>query len=154
MSARLGLKFPADYIELCKTYGAGKFAAPNTHEIFILDICDPHFELYQRSVRVGIDLLVTEASFEPRLTAHKVEKSSLFPLGFDGDRRDLIWATDSDPEKWRIILFPYEDDLFEVFDLKLTEFLAGFFSGRLFVAGWQSRLEAGRVQKYSFVGYS
>jgi hypothetical protein len=150
VSAEVGLTFPRDYIEFCKIYGSGAFESPNTHQFGIADVFAPYREMRRRAARVGIRMLRTNPIFEPRLRASSVDKNCLYPLGFDADRRDLIWVTHPDPMKWRVLLLPYDEDLFEVFDCGVTDFLAGFFSGQLFVQGWQTRLERGKPQKDTF----
>jgi hypothetical protein len=145
--------FPRDYIDFCKTYGSGKFQSPDTHEIFIFNLFDPNFPLYSQDVTHGIKMCFSQPAMAQRLGQMSLSISSFVPLGADADRRDLAWITNNDPTKWTIMLIPYEDDLFELFQMGLTDFLAGYFSGSLHVTGWESRLKDGRVQEYTFVPF-
>jgi hypothetical protein len=151
VEAKYEIHFPEDYMDFCKVYGAGAFIAPNGHEIIIYD---PFRGYYDKQVEDNLLVIqscfTAEQQLAEQLQAQSLSVSLLFPLGCDTDESYLNWVRVGEPEKWKLLMLNYESGFFEIFDLSLTAFLAGFFAGRLPVAGWEHRLEEGRVQTYSF----
>jgi hypothetical protein len=152
VEAKYGVRFPKDYVALCRVYGTGTFASPTGHEITIYN---PFREFYD--TQVGHGRLVNQSWFgaeeqmAKQLQEDGLSVASLFPLGCDADESYLNWVTVGEPEEWKLQMLNYESGFFEIFGLSLSAFLAGFFSGRLRVRGWEHCLVEGRVETYSFV---
>ena len=153
VTAQLNLQFPRDYIEFCNNYGYGAFVAPDTHEIFIANVFEESFEWSRHNIQDAIDECFSYSDMKEPLDRLGVDVCSLFPLASDTDTTCLAWVTHEHSDKWRVLSFEYEDQIVELFEMGLTDFLAGYFSGRLYVGGWAHRMKSGKLQKYTFIPY-
>lgn len=149
---RYGLVLPPEYVEFGKTYGNGAFVADPGPEILI---ANPFSSYYHREIaycrHIATGFFETAEGARTLLERCAIEQRALFPLGHDDAVTFIYWVTNRDPNLWRILLiFGEWEDWLEVFDCGLTDFLAGYFTGRLEVKTWAYREVEGRRPEFRF----
>lgn len=128
----LGISLPSELFDLATNYGTGSFAQG------ILTVYNPFSATY----RGDFGSLLRWLS-EWRKSAERFpygifpERPGLFPLARDDGGGALFWLTEGDPEVWPIV-FSYECEVWERWEMPLTTFLAKAFSNDISVFSWES----------------
>jgi hypothetical protein len=148
---RYGLVLPDEYIAFGHTYGTGVFTdEEDTHDILITNPSSRHYDKKVQEGQEVIGLFFRAEAARDGLRQHGIDQRALFPLGRDTHRTFLLWVTDLDPGRWRVMVVFPEWHGVEVFDCGVCDFLTGYFTAQLTVRGWEYLLVNGRTQRYLF----
>jgi hypothetical protein len=150
---RYGVTLPADYLAFGAAYGTGSFMG-DTGEAPVIHLHNPFSRYYLANVDRDLEECRFIVSRFRRLAAALRERSidvgSLFPLGEDEGNCKLLYVTDPDPRRWRVMTLWLTDDAFDLYDESVTGFLAGYFASRLDVLTWRNQRGGGPVTRYTF----
>lgn len=134
VESRLGLNFPPDYLELCRTYGRGSFSSDCTGVHLILP--DNRYFHYLETAQIRLSPARQRSC--PYLAFPHLP--GLLPWAWDEGDAEVYWLVDQRPNaEWKIVTRfaeRYEANAFEVFDMSCTTFLAKAFSYEINVALW------------------
>jgi hypothetical protein len=135
--AALNTRFPEDFVAYARVYGSGSVVAgPYSWEIW-----SPFRTAYPRIVE---NFAWIWGEVRDALETHEVplglfpEPGGLLPFGVRSDVW-FTWRTRGQPDDWNVVvMWSYEDDSFEVFEMGFAEFLFRLVTKRIDVAGFQS----------------
>lgn len=133
LSAELGTRLPADYVELMTSYGGGAWS----DWLRLWVPLDPgELGLAERSAAVlGFERTarVTYPEYHPMPLWP--EPGGYLPFGdsIDGDR--IGWITSGSPDEWKLVVVPRHADQGPALSGSLSDTLLEWLSGRLRVAG-------------------
>ena len=121
--AKLGVVFPHDYRDYCRTYGSGAFLGG---EIYIFNAFDPEFvdvfESQQDRVQAFHEVYDMPYPAFPTLPG-------AIKLGGDGLGNDLLYLARPRPQPWGILTVENEQEGNpDIHEMPLTTFLARIFS--------------------------
>lgn len=120
----LGTQLPTDILELCASYGTGRFTEASG--LFSIQVFNPSARMYRRNNAESQRILMyRDAPFDvfPRTPG-------LLCWGNDYSRRQFCWLADGDPDSWNVV-FISVDRKFHRFETSLTGFLVDLLSGRI-----------------------
>ena len=127
----VGVQFPDDYRDYCKTYGSGAFLGG---EIHILNPFDPSFvdEFAARQERIAHFHSEYDMPYPAFPTSPGV-----IQLGGDGLGNELLYLARPAGESWAIVTVEHESEAdAETYELSLTDFLAKAFRRKLDTNIW------------------
>ena len=126
-----GVVFPGDYIEFIDNYGTGSI--DDFLWIYSPWCQNENLNFFTSGKMAGTAYRVShEESPEDFPFAVYPEEGGLLPLGGTDNGDDLYWLTvGANPEKWKLIIYMDRSEDYLEYDLTMTDFLAGLFSGEV-----------------------
>ena len=125
IEAELGTALPQDYKDFVRTYGSGYFMQ-------FLGINVPRSE--NPNVRFESQVPVICSGFlddEDLPYPLWPNEDGLLPFGGTDNGDELFWLTRGPPDTWKVVVWDRGLGGFEVFDRRLTDFLAGLATGEI-----------------------
>lgn len=137
----LKTNFPSDYLQYAKVYGSGRIrVGPYTWEIW-----SPARPSYPLTVKKFYDiwsqLRNAAGTHDLRLGLYP-ETEGLLPFGVRSDVW-FTWKTEGPPDTWKVVvMWSYEHDSYQKFDMNLSEFLYKLLTREIRVAGFVNEWNA------------
>ncbi|VTS07908.1 hypothetical protein [Tuwongella immobilis] len=135
VESRSGITFPVEFKKIVDSFGLGEWGEwvilfgpgffPPVYDIEIAP-----FEILDGEREFIKDLTSAELRIEFPYSLWP-EKGGLFPFGVTVQSDRLYWKTDSDPDKWPIVLQASRDTMTEIYHMSTPEFLSRLISGEL-----------------------
>ena len=144
VEGRLGVSLPDDYKAFIGTYGLGDIDG-------YLSVLHPatrnrHLNLERKGASALAALRECRAEPMPMELPYSVfpEPGGLLPWGITGNGDDCFWrVTDSDPNRWTVVVANVRNDDWEAYRGGLVEFLCATLSGArrsdVFADDWPSK---------------
>jgi hypothetical protein len=134
----IGTVLPSDFKNFIEKYGSGSI----NNFLYIFNPFSERKQLnlaYRLKEQIGV-LLELKNSFGEEIPFDFFpSKNSLLPLGMTENGDVVHWLTNSDPNKWSIVVNESRSSDFQCFEMGLTDFLVSLFSNpsfcRAFPAG-------------------
>jgi hypothetical protein len=127
VSRKWNIRFPTDYIEFCNTYGAGAFF----DEFGIRNPFESSDPLEEHS-SLRDSYLDFKRSWPQELPfSYWPEPSGILYCGGDCNANTVYWKTQTDPEKWTVVVFSRIWIESEQYSGNLVQFLCDWLSGTL-----------------------
>jgi len=129
LEARLGTSLPIDYKEFIDKFGSvyvGRF-------ISILRPDSKYSNLDLEAKLVQISQMYREIKMSGEHVPYKMfpARGGIFPFAQTDNGDFLFWETAGEPNKWRIIVTEGRGPEWGIFDLSMTEFIAGILTGQV-----------------------
>lgn len=122
---KLGIQLPEDFKHYWRRYGAGYFFGGR-----VVSVLNPFDDEFQRDISMDRDILLGRTEEVPY--GVYPESPGLLLWGSDDEGYTMYWLTEGSPDKWPILVRCREEvSFFEQFNVPMTSFLAGSFSGEL-----------------------
>jgi hypothetical protein len=138
IESKIGLNFPSGYLEFCQIYGSGSFRGTIATDISFYNPCAERFQeeiqFEVQRYRDENDASGNEAIPYPIFPAI----NGVFPLAIDRNDNHVYWRTDSDDQKWAIVVqWGWTATNLREFTCSFPEFVERMFFRELNTVCWQ-----------------
>lgn len=149
----LKVTFPSDYVQYCVRYGSGSIDV-GVYAWEVWSAARPTYPgIVARFSQIWGELRGALETADVPLGLYP-EPGGLLPFGKTSDVW-FAWKTVGDPEDWKVVvMWSYEHDSYQVFDMGFSEFLVNLLNRRITAAGFASEWAPADISFSQDVFYS